>query len=154
MPAETESIGFSGKGGTVSISTDGGTTYTEIKQVKDVKPSGSKANYDNITNLSSPGNAEEFIPLTVNSGTVTLTVISNPLDAGQTALLAAFQAQTKLKVEVQYPTVGTQTTGLLKTFSAYVSSVPMPSMGVSNASTFDAELTISGLITDTPGTTA
>lgn len=152
MPTSTESIGFSGKGGTLSISTDG-TAFTLVKQVQKISSSGQKSNFADITNLDSPSNYVEKLPTTLESGSLSLTVVSNPSDAGQLMLLAAFQAQTKLTVKLQYPKVGAQTTsGLLKTFSAYVSAAPMPSMAVADASTFDAELMITGPVVDTPGT--
>ena len=146
----TESIGFSGKGGSLTISTDG-TVFTKISQIKSIKPGGSKANFDDITNIDSPDAFIERIPTTLDSGTLSFTCVSDPSDAGQTMLLAAFVAQTKLTVKLQYPKVGTQTTGLLKTFSAYVSNCPMPSVDATAASTFDAEMTITGPVTDTPG---
>lgn len=153
MPTPVESTGFSGKGGSLSLSTDGGTTYTPVKQVQKISSAGQKSNFADITNLDSPDAFIERIPTTLDSGTLSLTVVSLPTDAGQLMLLAAFQAQTKLKVELQYPKIGAQTTGLLKTFSAYVSSAPMPTLGITDASTFDAELTITGPVVDTPGTT-
>ena len=149
MP-QTESTGFSGKGGSLSISTDG-TAFTKVAQIKSVKPGGSKANFDDITNIDSPDAFIERIPTTLDSGTVSFTCVSKPDDAGQTMMLAAFVAQTKLTCKLQYPPVGTQTTGLLKTFSAYVSNCPMPSVDATSASTFDGELTITGPVTDTAG---
>lgn len=145
-----ESTGFTGKGASLSISSDG-TTFTVVKQIQKLSSSGQKANFADITNLDSPNAYIERIPTTLDSGTLSFTVVANPSDAGQLMLLAAFQAQTKLTCKLQYPPVGTQTVGLLKTFSAYVSSAPMPSAAVGDASTFDAELTITGPVADTPG---
>jgi hypothetical protein len=151
MPTAPASIGFTGKGGSLSISTDG-TTFTPIDQITKLTSSGQKAAFADITNLTSPDAFIERIPTTLDPGTVSFTVVSNPTDAGQLMLLAAFQAQTKLTVKLQYPKVGAQTTsGLLKTFTAYVSSAPMPSLEISGASTFDAEMTITGPVADTPG---
>lgn len=148
--AGTGSTGFTGKGGSLSISTDG-TAFTKIAQVQKVTSGGMKAALADITNLDSPSAFIERIPTTLDSGTLSCTIVANPADAGQAMLLAAFQSQTKLTCKLQYPPVGTQTTGLLKTFSAYVTSAPMPSMAVTEASTFDAELTITANVTDTPG---
>lgn len=148
----TASVGFTGKGGSLSISTGGATpTFTAIGQIQKVSSSGQKANLADITNLSSPSAFVERIPTTLDSGTLSFTVIANTADPGQLMLLAAFQAQTLLSCELQYPPVGTQTTGLLKTFSAYVTSAPMPSMAVTEAATFDCELTITGPVASTPG---
>lgn len=149
----TQSLGFTGKGGSLSLSSDG-TTYTKVGQIQKVSSSGQKANLADITNMDSPSAFIERIPTTLDSGTLSFTVVSNPTDPGQLLLLAGFQAQTKFTVQLQYPPIGTQTTGLLKTFSAYVTSAPMPSMAVTEAATFDAELTITGAVVDTAGTTA
>jgi hypothetical protein len=150
MPTQTQSVGFTGKGGSLSISSDG-TVFTRIAQVQKLTSSGQKASFADITNLDSPSAYIERIPTTLDSGTLSFTVVADPADPGQLLLLASFQAQTKLTCKLQYPPVGTQATGLLKTFSAYVSSAPMPSVEVTAASTFDSELTITGAVTDTPG---
>lgn len=148
----TPSIGFTGKGGSISISTDG-TAFTKIGQVQKLSSGGQKSSFADITNLDSPSAFVEKIPTTLDSGTMSFTCVSNPADTGQLMLLAAFNAQTKLTVKVQYPKSGAQTTaGLLKTFTAYVSSATDPTMDVTSAATFDSELTITGPVTDTPGT--
>lgn len=150
MPNPVESVGFSGKGGSLSLSIDG-MAFTRVGQIQKVSSSGQKANLADITNLDSPSAFIERIPTTIDPGTLSFTVIANPADAGQLMLLAGFQAQTKFSCKLQYPPIGTQVTGLLKAFSAYVTSAPMPSMAVTEASTFDAELTITGVVADTPG---
>jgi hypothetical protein len=143
-------VAFSGKGGSLSLSTDG-TVFTRVGQIQKVSSSGQKANLADVTNLDSPSAFIERLPTTIDPGTLSFTVIANPSDAGQLMLLAAFQAQTKVTCKLQYPPVGSQVTGLLKTFSAYVTTAPIPSLAVTEASTFDAELTITGVVTDTPG---
>lgn len=151
MPTPTPSTGFTGKGGSLSLSADG-TTFTKVAQITKLSSSGAKASFADITNIDSPDAFIERIPTTLDSGTISFTCVSDPADDGQLMLLASFNAQTKLTVKLQYPPIGTQTTGLLKTFSAYVSSAPMPGVAVTDASTIDAELTITGAVTDTPGT--
>lgn len=145
-----DSIGFTGKGGSLNLSTDGA-VFTKVSQLQKITSGGMKSNLADITNLDSPSAYIERIPTTLDAGTLTSTVVASPADAGQAMLLAAFQAQTKLMCKLQYPPVGAQVTGLLKSFSAYVTAAPMPSMAVTEASTFDVELTITGGVTDTPG---
>jgi hypothetical protein len=145
-----ESVGFTGKGGSLSLSLNG-TDFTKVAQIQKVTSGGMKANFADITNLDSPNAFIERIPTTLDSGTLTFTVVARTDDAGQAMLLAAFQAQTRLTCKLQYPPIPGQTTGLLKTFSAYVSSAPMPGVSVTEAASFDAELTITGAVTDTPG---
>lgn len=149
-PTPVATTAFTGKGGSLSLSIDG-TTFTRIGQIQKVSSSAQKANLADVTNLDSPSAFIERIPTTLDSGTLSFTVIANPTDAGQLMLLAGFNAQTRFTVKLQYPPVGTQTTGLLKTFLAFVTSAPQPSLAVTEASTFDAELTITGPVTDTPG---
>ncbi len=151
MPtAPAASTGFTGKGGSLSISTDG-TAFTKIGQIQKLSSSGQKSNFADITNIDSPSAFIERLPTTLDSGTLSFTCVSNPADSGQLMLLAAFNAQTKLTCKLQYPPVGTQVTGLLKTFSAYASQATDPTLSISDASTIDAELTITGPVTDTAG---
>lgn len=150
MPNVTPTSAFTGKGGSLAISSDG-TSFTPVNQIQKISSSGQKANLADITNLSSPGAFIERIPTTLDSGTLSFTVVANPADPGQLLLLAGFNAQTKFTVKLQYPPVGAQSVGLLKTFAAYVTSAPVPSLSVGDASTFDVELTITGAVADTPG---
>lgn len=145
-----ESVGFTGKGGSLQLSING-TDFTPVAQIQKITSGGMKANFADITNIDSPNAFIERLPTTLDSGTLTFTVVAKTTDAGQSMLLAAFQAQTKLTCKLQYPPLPSQTTGLLKTFSAYVSGAPMPGVSVTEASTFDAELTITGAVTDTAG---
>src|ERR1700722_13951243 len=105
-----QSVGFTGKGGSLSLSPDG-TAFTRIAQIQKVSSGSQKANLADITNLDSPNAFIERLPTTLDSGTLSLTVVSNPSDPGQLLLLAGFNAQTKFSVQLQYPPVGTQTTG-------------------------------------------
>ena len=141
---------FSGRGGTVSISTDG-TAFIKIGQVKTVKFGQPKSNYTTTTNLDSPGNVDEFQPTTIDPGTLSLEGVANQQDPGQLLVSALFYAQTLIPVQVQYPPQQGMTKGLLRTFSAYVSSPGLGDLDVANASMFTTELKISSVITDTPG---
>jgi len=150
MPTVTPSVGFTGKGGTIAISTDG-TTFTTLKQPQKISQSGQKSNFADITNLSSPDAFNEWLPTTIDSGSLSFSLIADPTDTSQLMLLSAFNAQTKLTVKLQYPPVGTQVTGLLKTFAAYVETATAPTMDVTSASTIDVSLKITGPVSDTAG---
>lgn len=145
------SKGFTGRGGSVSISVDSGATYTRVGQVKSVKFGGTKSDFTDITNLDSVGNIRERVPTLIDPGTVTFDVVANQQDAGQLLLNGAFFAQQIMFVKVQYPPMQGMTTGLLKDFTAYVTAPGAPDLNVAEASTFTSELTITGPITDTPG---
>ena len=134
----------------VSLSTDG-TTFTRVGQVQKVTNGSQKSNLADVTNLDSPNAFIERITTTLDSGTLSVTVVANPSDPGQLMLLAGFNAQTRFTCQVQYPPVGTQVKGQLNTFLAFVTSAPQPSLAVTEASTFDAELTITGPVTVTAG---
>ena len=140
-----------GKGSTISISTDG-TTFTLVKQGKTITYSGQKTNFEDITNLDSPGNEMERVPTTNDPGTAAMQGVHDPADPGQLAVRAAQQAQTLLTVKHQFSKASDQTTtGLLRTFSAYVADVGGPDAQYDKSSTFSFTYQITGPITDTPG---
>ena len=141
-----------GKGSTLSISSDGGTTWTMVKQGKTITYSGQKTNFEDVTNLDSPGNVIERVPTTNDPGTAQAQGVHDPADAGQLAVRAAQVAQTALTVKHQFSKASDQTTnGLLRTFSAYVSEVNGPDAQYDKSSTFSFTFQITGPITDTAG---
>ena len=143
--------GTTGRGGVISLSTDGGTTFTVINGAKNVSFSGPKSNFDDKTTLSSPGAVQEFQPTTIDPGTASLQVVWDQTDAGQLLLSAQFYLQTLVTVKVAYPAQTGLTTGPIKTFSAYVAEDGLPSMDISKTNEYSVQLRITGVITDTPG---
>ncbi len=141
---------FTGKGGSVSISADGN-TFTKVEQVKTVKFGNPKSDFTDVTNFDSIGNIREKQPTLIDPGTLSLEIVANQQAAGQLLLSALFYAQTLIPVKVQYPPQAGMTTGLLRSFNAYVSTPGLADLDVANASMFTSELTITGPITDTPG---
>lgn len=145
---------FTSRGTTLSI---GSGTPVTIMQVKQFSFSGVAAKYEDATNLNSPsvGAAvlEEAIPGTVSPGTATISGQFLPTDAGQTALLTAYDAQTLASFSLQLPKApGQTTTGNLFAFSAYVQDMPLPdTLDVGKPITFKVTLKLNSIITITPG---
>jgi hypothetical protein len=139
-----------GKGAVLSSSTDGGTTWTPIKQLKTITFSGSKQDFDDITNLDSPGAVREVVPTLIDPGTADFQGVFNGTDPGQLALSAAFTAQTPLEFKLQFAPGATQTVGFLRTWNGYMASKPQVDAQMDKASTFSGSVKITGPVTDTP----
>lgn len=140
-----------GKGTVISVSVDAGSTFTAIGQLKTGSFTGRKADLEDVTNMGSAGATREYAPTLIDSGQFAISGVFDPMDAGQTAVNAAFAAQTLVTVKVQYPKASDQTTaGLLRTFTAYVTDSNLDAQ-FDKSSTFSATFKITGLITDTAG---
>ena len=139
-----------GKGASLSISTDGGTTWTQIKQLKTISYPNSKADFDDITNMDSPGAYHEFAPTTLDAGTADFQGVWNPSDAGQIAASAAFEAQALCQFKHQFaPSVG-ESTGFVRTFNGYMAAKPGVDAQFDKASTYNGSIKVTGPYTDTP----
>lgn len=142
-----------GKGGVFSISTDGGTTFTAVKQLKTCSFSGAKSDFEDVTNMDSPGATREFAPTLLDAGECQIQGVFLDSDPGQLAFNAAYAAQTLLSCKlVMAPRPG-QTTGYTRTFSGYISEGNNLDAQFDKSSTFSGTVKISGPITSTPGTT-
>lgn len=109
-----------GRGSVLSISTDGGTTYIPLGQIKTCSFSGSKTDFEDVTNFDSTLSVREFAPTLIDPGQVTINGVFNPDDAGQTALQAAFNASTLLTVKLVLAKVAGDPTALQRQFTGYV----------------------------------
>jgi hypothetical protein len=155
MSTSTPTSYILGKGASLSISPTSTGTLTPIAQLKQITFAGATADYADITNLSSPGNYKEYAPTLLDSGTATVTGILDPAgDPGQTAVGAAFEAETLNYFTVQFAPAAGQTVGAKRAFAGYVSKKPGMNAQLNDAVGFDFELKISGAITDTPGSAA
>lgn len=149
-----------GYGATLAANTSSTGTGTPIGQLKSISYSGDAAEYADITNLGSPTAAaggppvREYAPSVITPSTATITGILNPSgDAGQTLISSSFATQTLLYFTHQFAPAAGQTTGAKRTFSGYVSKKPVMDSTLQDAVTFNFELKITGVTTDTPGTT-
>jgi hypothetical protein len=140
-----------GKGGTLSTAATSNGTATPVNQLQKITFSGAKADYADVTNLSSPSNFREVAPTLLDSGNASFTGVYAVNDAGQQGLVTAFNDQSLLYVSVQFAPTGAQTVGLLVSFTAYVSDLPLPDMSYDGAASFNGTLKITGPVTLTAG---
>lgn len=138
-----------GKGAVLSLSTDGGTTWVPIKQLKTITFSGSKQDFDDITNLDSTGAVREVVPTLIDPGTADFQGVFAGADPGQIAVSAAFDAQTALEFKLQFVAMPGYTTGPLRTFNGYMASKPQIDAQMDKSSTFSGSIKITGPIIDT-----
>lgn len=143
-----------GKGGVFSISMDGGTTYTPVKQLKTCSFTGAKSDFEDVTNMDSPGATREFAPTLLDSGEAQIQGVFLDTDPGQLAFNAAYAAQTLLTCKLQMAPRAGQTVGYLRTFSGYVSEGNNLDAQFDKSSTFSGTIKISGPITVTAGTSS
>lgn len=152
--ATTAQVAVTGAGATLSI----GSSPVVINYWETITPSGQKTSTVNVTNASSPvaGTAglltTEILPTVIDSGTWELSMIYVPNDPGQAALLAAAQNGTLQAFSLALKAAAGQTAGTTITFSAFVTSLPVPDVAFDKTATCKATLTVSGGHTITPGT--
>ena len=139
-----------GKGSSLSISVDGGTTWTPIKQLKTVTYPNSKADFDDITNIDSTGQYREYVPTLLDAGTVDFTGVWAGDDPGQVSVTAAFDAQTLAMFKHQFAPRAGEHAGFLRTFSGYLAQRPSIDAQFDKASTFNGSVKVTGPYTDTP----
>jgi hypothetical protein len=125
------SKGAIGKGAVLSIMVS--STATPVAQIKTLQLNGQKVSYDDISNLDSPAlgtslvAVKEKLPATAEAGTLAISGIYLPANAGYEALAAAYLTQALTTFTMQLPIVPGQTTsGNLYSLSGYVSEAPHP----------------------------
>ena len=100
-------IAYAGPGNLIKFSVPPDTTYgTTLGQVRDIKGPENKAEFDDVTNQSSPAAVlggrpfHEYIPTLIDGGSVTFPVVYNPADTTQTDALGYLQMGTLVNWEV------------------------------------------------------
>jgi hypothetical protein len=143
------------RGSTFSIGALTGTTsetFTVIGEVTKYAFSGAKRTVLDSTNMQS-GQIMEKLDAIADNGQVKVTYNRVSSDAGQVALIAAFNAGGKWDFTIQLPKTQAQTTtGDLYAFSAIISGGPEFDGEVNAIAQESATLDISGPITFTAGT--
>lgn len=94
-----------GAGTKLSISIDGGTTYTQIMKVDGLGATGQTSSEVEVTPLEAT--SKEYISGMSDGESKTITVFRDKDDAGQNALKAAKDTVAKFKVEFANGEVGT-----------------------------------------------
>jgi len=141
-----------GKGGAFSISTDGGTTYTQVKQLKTCSFTGAKSDFEDVTNMDSPGATREWAPTLLDGGQCQIQGVFLDSDTGQLAFNAAYAAQALLTCKLQMAPRAGQTVGFKRVFTAYCEEGNNLDAQFDKSSTFQGTLKITGPVTDTAGT--
>jgi len=114
-------------------------TWTQIKEVKSIKPSGASVTKIDTTDLDSV--AKEYRSGLVDNGTLSADINILESDAGQTAALAAFIAASACNFKFVTP-------GKTRTFSGTLLKFPTaPDASVDGVQTGSLEIQISGAIT-------
>lgn len=147
VPTTAAANARTGLGDAVFLSVDGGTTWTQIMQTKNMAYSNQKVNFDDVTSTTSPNAVIESLPTTQDPGNFTFDMVVNTDDPGQLALGAAYDARTQLKVTHMYKLQSGFTTPASNVFTAWVEQNPLPGSDVTKATTVSVSLKISGLIT-------
>lgn len=127
----------------INTGTDAVPIWTQIKEVKTIKPSGATSSKVDVTDLDS--DAMEYVPGLVDNGTLSMDVMIVETDAGQIAALAAFTT-------VPAPTkqFRVSTTAKHRVFEGSFTKWPtIPDASVNGVQTGSAEIQISGAITVT-----
>jgi hypothetical protein len=149
----TGSKAQTGLGSILAINTasSGTPVYTTIGEITKLNQSGKKNNTDDVTNLESTD--EEFITTIPSPGTYAFTVNRVSSDAGQAALLTAFNSGAKTLFKITMPLApGQTTTGDTQAFTAIVEDYnDSGSIEPKKTVTVEGSLKVSGAITFTAG---
>ena len=127
---------------TITIGTAHATpaAWTQIKEIKAIKPAGASATKIDVTDLDSL--AKEFEAGLIDNNTVSMEYFEKIDDPGQMAALAAFKAGTVFSFKVVL------TGGSIRTFDAVVLKFgTLPDAAVDGVQTGNFELQISGAVT-------
>lgn len=138
---DTFSVDIDTTGKTITIGTATATpaAWTQVNEIKGIKPSGASASKIDVTDLNST--AKEYRTGLIDNGTFSVDVNILESDAGQAACLAAFTASTVNSYKVVTP-------GKTRTFNATCLKFPtIPDASVDGVQTGTAEWQISGAVT-------
>jgi hypothetical protein len=139
---DTFAVDINTLGKTITIGTAHATpaAWTQITQIKSIKPGGAQASKIDVTDLDSF--AKEFESGLIDNGAVSMEYFEKIADPGQLAALAAFAGSTINSYKV------TLTGGSTRTFSAACLKFgTIPDAAVDGVQTGSFELQISGTVT-------
>lgn len=128
------------RGTKISIS-DMGTTpvFTQIKEVKSIKPAGASVSKLDVTDLDS--DAMEYLAGLPDNGTLSIEINILESDPGQIAALAAFLASENVDFKVV-------TTSKTRTFNGTITKWPtIPDVSVNGVQVGSAEIQVNGAVT-------
>lgn len=141
---DTFAVDINTVGKTITI--DAGNTtatpaeWTQVKEIKSIKPSSAQADEIDVTDLDST--AKEYLTGLLNNGTVSFEFFDKVSDSGQAAVLAAFEAATSNNYKIVLTGAST------RTFAASVTKFStIPDAAVNGVQTGTFDLKVSGTVT-------
>lgn len=136
-------VAYPGYGSSLANGGTSGGSYTNLGQIKKFDFNGLKAEFDDITNLSSPSIFKEWMKTVVDGDTVTFSGVFNPADPTEEALLT--NIATSGSAALDYWKI-TLTDGSTLVFQAYVSEFKT-GVQYDKAITFSGSLKLVGNVT-------
>jgi hypothetical protein len=148
-PAYAVTSAQTGYGDVVFISIDGGTTFVQVMQTKNIQYSGQKKSFVDTTTTTSTGGYMTSKGTLKDPGSMTFDCIFLADDPGQLALAGAYDADTVLTVKHIYKAAPGFSAGPINTFVAEVEQFPLPGSDETKVATISVSMKISGPITQT-----
>jgi predicted secreted protein len=138
-----------GYGDVVAISVDGGNTFIQVMQTKNMQYSNQKKDFVETTSTTSTGGYKTYKGTLKDPGSFTFDIIFKADEPSHLALAAAYDADTILQVKHVYKAQPGFTSGPINTFSAEVESFTLPGSDEAKVAVISVSLKISGPITQT-----
>lgn len=136
---------YSGYGAKLQLTTDSGTTWDDIAGVLDVDAFQLALDMVEVTSHSSTGAMKEYVPGTIEPGSVSFPLVWDPADATQALLMTRLYARSLDTYRIVLPDSGTKT----YEFTAYVKGFGATAP-VNDKLGADVEMQISGTLTEDP----
>ncbi len=115
---------------------------------------GQTKDFSDKTTTTSLGGYKESAGNLKDPGKFTFDLVFNPVDPGQLALFAAYDANTVLTVRHQYKALTGFSAGPANVFAAEVESDPLPSSDAGDIAKASVSLRLTGPITKIPAVVA
>ena len=126
-------------------------TYSTVAEIKTIQFSGGKVDFEDVTNMDSPGAFREKVPTLLDGGDLSLSGNYISGDAGRLAFNTAYLGRTLIACKVVLPLAAGQTTsGDSFTFNGYVSENNVD-LQFDKSVSFSAKITITGPVTEIAG---
>ena len=119
--------------------------FSNILQLRKLSTSGSKTEFEDVTNMDSIGAYHEIAPVLLDPGGVDFEGVWNPADSTQAGLLTTFDARAKQTYRIQAPSAS----GRIE-FDAYVETAMDLTIEYNKAVSFTGKLKITGPRVFTP----
>jgi len=145
LPMLGSTVAYPGYGSSLASGGTSGGSYTNVSQLKTFSFNGIKADFDEITNLSSPSIFKEWLKTTVDPAELPFSGVLNPTDPTTQSLLSSLQASGSSAL---YYWKITTTDGSTFVFQGYVSEFKF-NVEYNKAILFSGSLKVTGNVTQT-----